>query len=153
MSTSHPWRGIRPFKRHSQVLLVAGCVYLLIGVSYATTDITPDRKLALHFAVHWMSLPHWGIVFMFAGVLSIISSRWPPISETWGYTVLTGLSAGWAGFYLMGILLYDSPNSNISGVMSWGLIGFLWWAISGLLNPDGTSHSSEPTLTDDDTGG
>lgn len=134
----HPWRGIRPWKRHSLVLAVAGLVYILIGVSYITTEPTKARTRALTFALDWWSIDAWGYVFIAAGALSIVSSRWPPISETWGYTVLTGLSAAWAAFYLVGILFGDSPVSNISGVLSWGIIAFMWWAISGLLNPGST---------------
>lgn len=132
----HPWRGIRPWKRHSLVLMVAGLVYIAIGYSLFVTEPTETRVQALHFALLWWDFQVWGIVFAVCGGLAILSSRWPPVSETWGYTALTGLSAGWAGFYLMGILLYTSPWQNISGVLSWGLVAFMWWAISGLVNPD-----------------
>ena len=87
-----------------------------------------------------MTYELWGFVFMTVGVLAIISSRWPPVSETWGYQALTGLSAGWAAFYLMGVLFHDSSPSNLSGFLSWGLIGFLWWAVSGLVNPKSLIH-------------
>lgn len=132
----HPWKGIRPWKRHSLVLAVAGLVYILIGISYIIADLPESRAVALQIAIHWWSIPRWGIVFAMAGVLSILSSRWPPVSETWGYFVLTGLSAGWSAFYLTAVIFKDSPAANLSGTLSWGLIGFLWWAISGLVNPD-----------------
>lgn len=131
----HPWRNMRPWKRHSLVLLVAGTVYILIGLSYIITRPTLSRTRALYYAFEVLSAPGWGVVFMLAGVLSIISSRWPPISETWGYTVLTGLSAGWSAFYLGGIWFNDSPTANYSSVAVWFLIAFMWWAISGLVNP------------------
>lgn len=133
-----PWRGIRPWKRHSLVLLVAGGAYFWTGISYITAEPTEARTVALQFAFRWMDLPSWGVIFCMAGVLSVISSRWPPISETWGYSVLTGLSTGWSAFYAAGILFGDSPKTNWSGVIIWGLMGFVWWAISGLKNPDGT---------------
>lgn len=131
----HPWRGIRSFQRHSLVLMVAGLVYILIGVSYLASDPTPSRIAALHYAVKYVDYNHWGFVFIFAGCLAILSSRWPPISETWGYQALTGLSAGWACFYLAGVVFHDAPMQGLSGFLSWGLIGFMWWAISGLVNP------------------
>lgn len=135
MSEQDPWRGIRPWQRHSLVLLVAGLVYLMIGLSAIFIDPTPAREKALQFAANWWDLETWGVIFALAGILSIVSARWPPVSETWGYTVLTGLSALWSGFYLMGIVLGNSPVSNVAGVLSWGLIAFLWWAIAGLVNP------------------
>lgn len=139
----HPWKAVRPWKRHSLVLMVAGAVYILVGVSYITTVPTRSREVALKIALDWMPIQGWGIIFIFAGVLGIISSRWPPISETWGYTVLTGLSAGWATFYLVGVLFEGAPATNLSAVLSWGVIAFLWWAISGLINPEDISGSKE----------
>jgi len=129
------WRGLRPWKRHGLVLLVAGLVYVGIGMSYILTEPTPSRSIALVVALKWWSIRGWGGVFMFAGFLAIISSRWPPISKTWGYMVLTGLTAGWSMFYLVGILFFHSPWANVSGTLIWGLVAFMWWAISGLRNP------------------
>lgn len=136
MSPIHPFRGVRPFKRHSLVLIVAGLVYIAIGWTYISQPRTPGQKIALQIALDWWPMTFWGLIFVASGIMAIISSRWPPISETWGYTVLTGLSAGWATFYLTGVWFGTSPDSNLSGFFSWGLIGFLWWAISGLRNPD-----------------
>lgn len=130
------WRGVRPFERHSLVLIVAGLVYIAIGITYLTAEPTPTRVNALQYALNWISYNHWGIVFMVVGASAIVSSRWPPISETWGYTLLTGQSAAWALFYLAGVIFGDAANSGVTAVMSWGLIGFMWWAISGLVNPE-----------------
>lgn len=135
MQTPHPWRGIRPWKRHSLVLLVAGAVYIAIGGGFIFPEPTPQRLIALQIALDWWSLNVWGYIFVFAGILSIISSRWPPVSEKWGYAVLTGLSSGWGAFYAAGVIFGDSSVSNLNGALSWGLLGFMWWAISGLTNP------------------
>lgn len=132
----HNWMGVRPLRTHSMVLIVAGLVYIAIGVSYATATPSPDRLLGLQYALLWLDYNHWGYVWMLVGLLSIISSRWPPVSETWGYTALTGQSAAWALFYGSGVLFGGASNSNISGVLSWGLIAFMWWAISRLVNPE-----------------
>jgi hypothetical protein len=129
------WFHLRPWKRHSLVLLVTGLVYVFIGIAYITTGPRQSRTVALQIALDWWSLDVWGGVFILSGLLAILSSRWPPFSETWGYFVLTGLSAGWSGFYATGVIFGDSPTSNLNGALSWGLIAFLWWAISGLTNP------------------
>lgn len=132
----HPWFSVRPWKRHGLVLMVAGLVYVLIGCSYIFVEQPPSRLIALKAAFWRIDPEQWGVVFIFAGLLAIISSRWPPVSKTWGYMVLTGLSAGWAGFYLVGVLFFNTSLSNLSAAGTWGLIAFLWWAISGLLNPN-----------------
>lgn len=130
------WRGVRPFERHSLVLAVAGTVYLAIGYTYFNAGPSPARAVALKYALNWVDYETWGYVWMSVGVLSIISSRWPPISETWGYIVLTGQSAAWSLFYFAGILFGEAPWSNFTSVLAWALIAFLWWAISGLVNPN-----------------
>lgn len=116
--------------------MVAGAVYISIGVTMILAgEPSPGRQEALYLPLHWTPQELWGVVWVGAGVMSVISSRWPPVSETWGYIVLTGLSAGWCAFYLVNIIFGDSPLSNMNQVFSWGLVAFLWWAISGLLNP------------------
>lgn len=136
MTFTHPLKGIRPFQKHSQVLLVAGFVFIGIGIAYVNTVPTPSRVEALQIALSWWSFRTWGYHFIVAGVITIISSRWPPVSKTWGYAILSSLSAAWAMFYLLGVLIKGSPVNNLAGFLTWGLISFMWWAISGLVNPD-----------------
>lgn len=116
--------------------MVAGFVYVIIGISYITAEATPSRTLALKYALDRFPMEVWGVLFVLAGLMAIVSSRWPPISKTWGYIVLTSLSVIWALFYLAGVIFNDASNSLVSGVGLWGLNGFLWWAISGLVNPE-----------------
>lgn len=135
MHQPHPWRGFREWKRHSIVLLVAGLVYIVLGVSYIVIPLIPSNERGMHLALVWAPIWFWGSLFVLAGCLAILSSRWPPVSETWGYTVLTGLSCGWAAVYAAGLVFFNAPHTNLRGVLSFGLLGFLWWGISGLLNP------------------
>lgn len=125
---------LRAWQRHSLVLAVAGTVHVLVGASYILATANPSREASLRLALSWMPLSVWGIVWITVGVLAIVSSRWPPASETWGYTAMTGLNAAWAAFYAGSILL-GAPAQGVSGVLVWGLMAFLWWAISGLVNP------------------
>jgi len=120
--------------------MVAGSAYAFIGISYIYAEPNPSREVALHYALNWFSLEVWGWWFVITGLVTMMSSRWPPVSRTWGYTLLTGLSVAWGGFYLAGILWYDSPITNISGAIVWGVFGFLWWAISGLIDPIDRTH-------------
>lgn len=136
------WR-LRTWKRHDLILSVAGCMYAMIGVAYILADPTPGRVIPLQILLRIAPFHFWGWVFVAAGILSLISSRWPPSSETWGYVVLTGISTGWGSAYLMGILFAGAPWTNISGFLIWGMLGFLWWAISGLVNPDAVVVTDE----------
>lgn len=128
--------GFRPWKRHSLILAVAGFLYALVGFTYAISTPNPGRTRSLSFILDIAPQQFWGGLFILAGVLTMISSVWPPLSEPWGYSILTGLSAGWSAMYLVGMMLFHSPATNITQVFLWGILAFMWWAISGLINPD-----------------
>lgn len=131
----HPLLRLKPWKRHSLVLMVAGIAYIFFGLSYVFTTPENARLAALEYAINWFPLTMWGWWFVVSGILTIVSSRWPPVSRTWGYTLLTGLAAAWSLFYFAGVLFGDSPTLNLSGGIIWGVFAFLWWAISGLVDP------------------
>ena len=133
------WGFRREWKRHDVILCVVGLLYMLVGVYYIMTGMSRQRFDSLSILLQVAPMTFWGGVFVFAGMLAIISSRWPPFAETWGYVVLTSLSAGWAAAYLMSMLFAGAPYTNIIGAIVWGLYGFVWWAVSGLLNPDKTA--------------
>lgn len=142
------WGLRRQWKRHDVILCVAGLLYVLVGVYYIITSNETARFPSLQILLRVAPMTFWGSVFVFAGALSIISSRWPPFAETWGYVVLTSISAGWAAAYLMGMLFANAPYANVISTIVWGLFGFIWWAVSGLLNPDKTAvvtNEARPT--------
>jgi len=137
--------GLRPWKRHSTILMIAGIIYGLIGVQYI---FGPDNKIrdnGLIVLLQFASIHFWGCIFLASGIATMISSRWPPFSETWGYMLLTGLSSAWMATYLIGGLFYHTPN-GLGGALLWGLLAFMWWAISGLLNPDRTAVISRGNI-------
>lgn len=127
---------LRPWQRHSLVLSVGGLVYVLVGVSFLLMEeTTPARERSLYLALSIFRLEVWAALFILAGLCSLLSARWPTFSDSWGYMVLTGLAAGWSSMYLFGYLLGYSPRSNLNATLVWGLLAFMWWAISGLRNP------------------
>lgn len=132
------WFGLRSWTRHSLVLLIGGLVYIGLGVSYATGLPDNARIMALDLALEWMSFQGWGIVFILVGLMAVLSSRWPPFAETWGYMLLTGLASAWSMFYFLGVFFKSSPPINLTGALVWALIAFIWWAISGLISPERT---------------
>lgn len=138
----HSWRrhllGFRPFNRHSLILTIAGSSYMLTGATYILSTPTAARRQALAVALRWFPLSVWGTIFVFVGLMAILSSRWPRVFDAWGYALLTGLSLGWSATYAAGVIFEDSPFANFTGVTSWALLAFLWWAIPGLVSPDKT---------------
>lgn len=128
------WVRLRPWTRHSLVLGVAGLVYIGIGIAYFDPNPPPAREAALRVALTWMPIQGWSAVFVAVGLLAMLSSRWPVFSLTWGYVTMTGLSALWSGVYLGGIVIGGSFQ-GFTGALLFGLLAFMWWAISGLVNP------------------
>lgn len=139
MSLTTPWyHGVRPWGRHSLVLAVAGLAYIFIGMAFFYVTPGDHRDQALIVAKHWMPLDGWAWVFIIVGLATLISARWPPTADKWGYMILTGLSAGWGAFYAAGVIFEDTPISNFAGMAIYWLVAFMWWAISGLVNPEQT---------------
>lgn len=129
--------GMRPWTRHSLVLIVAGTVYICIGVVYLNTPDRGPSGVSLTLARDLFPFNLWGLVWMLAGTLAILSARWPPKIETWGYMALTALSAGWGAFYILGVFFVEETTTGSLAVgFMWWLVAFLWWAISGLLSPE-----------------
>lgn len=128
--------GLRPWTRHDLILCLGGVFYVMIGLSYMADNPSPNREAALQSLLRIAPMSFWGGVFVFAGILSLISSRWPPLVPTWGYVVLTGISFLWGTAYLTGILFGKAPWSNLGGFLLFSLLGSIWWAVSGLRNPE-----------------
>lgn len=134
------WWGLRPWKRHSTILMVVGVLYALIGFLYMNAPPSRGREVALAAILQVAPMEFWGSLFIATGFMAIVSSRWPPLTATWGYMVLTGMSSGWSAAYLLSSIFYHAPwSTNSTQIFLWGILAFLWWAISGLLNPDTTA--------------
>lgn len=128
--------GLRPWRRHSMVLAFAGVVYILYGVNLILVAPSASRLRGLELATEVVDLPGWGAVWVLVGLLALASTRWPPTSETWGYTAMSGLAALWSAVYALGMVFLGSPSAGVAGCLVWALVSFMWWGISGLRNPD-----------------
>lgn len=117
------------------MLFIAGLSFIASGLTFLFYIPGGPRVEALQIAVEWLPIEVWALVFVGVGIAVIVSSRWPYHAASWGYAVLTGLSCGWSATYLLGVLIGDSPPGNLTYVVYWALLAFLWWAISGLINP------------------
>jgi len=100
-----------------------------------TNELTISRESTLVVALQYAPLSTWGFFFVVAGMMACWSSRWPRFHNTWGYMVLTGVASGWSAMYLFGYIFINQHLTTIPFALVWGLLAFLWWAISGLVNP------------------
>lgn len=125
---AHTWWALRPWRRHSLVLALGGLIYVGIGFAYIIAQPT-TQQLAARVA----PMPVWGVLFLVTGFLALLSSRWPPASEKWGYSALSGTSAWWSVLYVFGTFIFD--GRALTGGLVWALVTLLWWAIAGLDNP------------------
>jgi hypothetical protein len=124
---AYRWWALRPWRRHSLVLALGGLIYVGIGVAYVAT--TPSIQLAARIA----PITAWGVLFIVTGLLALLSSRWPPASEKWGYSAMSGTSALWAALYFLSTAFFDAHA--LIGSLVWALITLLWMAVAGLENP------------------
>ena len=128
---------IRPWKRHSLILVMTGLAHLTFGATYLYLAEGGPRMRMLVVPLKTAPVEFWAHVFMWVGAFIILSSVWPGHSEKWGYVVATGWSAAWAAQYLIGAyLLQEHYAANIAMGSLFTLIAFLYWGISGLVNPD-----------------
>ena len=125
---------VRPWTRHSSILVVASVVYILVGVNYINVDVNPTNNRNFGAAVAVFPLYIWGFMFVVVGASSIFSVFWPPVRKNWGYIALTGISALWAGVYAVTYITLDGPLLTMSSSILWALMAFFWWAVSGLVD-------------------
>lgn len=126
---------VRPWNRHSLILVAAGLTYISVGVTRLHTNGDVGTDHSLYYADRLMDLPYWGFVFIFVGLISIVSARWPFHPKNLGYTALSGCSAGWGAFYIVGFSPDPSGYAALGVGLMWTLVAFLWWGISGLISP------------------
>lgn len=129
------WHRPKPWGRHSLILIAAGFAYIFVGVLYIYAPPAHHQIEALVYAGNTLSRDYWGAIFIIVGCIALLSARWPSWPKTLGYTVLTGWSAAWAAFYLIGFLLTDADVASLYVGLIWSLVAFLWWGISGLVSP------------------
>lgn len=132
------WHTPKPWSRHSLILVIAGVAYISTGIAYIFSEQTASREAALVYAIRMMPFEYWGGVFMLVGFVALLASRWPSWPKTFGYTVLTGWSAAWSAFYIVGAMASTAHISYFSTGLIWALVAFMWWAISGLISPGDT---------------
>lgn len=136
--------GLRPWQVHSEILAVAGTAFVTRGLMYVLVEPDNRQQELLQVPLAMASMNTWGVVFMLAGALALISTRWPPVSKTWGYAALAGLSAGWAFFYFAALPL-GAPWTALGGAILWALIGYVWWRVASLINPDDIAFTAPDT--------
>lgn len=129
------WFSLKPWDRHSGILVVAGVAYMVIGGLYILDVQSQTQYEAMYYALRIMSFNAWGCGFILIGLTSILSARWPNWPKAWGYVVLTGWSSAWSMFFIAGALLTEARIVYFSMGALWALLAFLWWAVSGLVSP------------------
>jgi hypothetical protein len=125
---------LRPWGARGLVLVILGIIWSLLGTHYVLVPWTPNAREALFvpaaLAPQWV----WGMGWLVAGLLAIVSSRWPPTQDSWGYVALGTTAMLWACFYLFGALRSDLV-SGATGSLVWLAVCGLLYAVSRLAEP------------------
>lgn len=129
--------------RHSLVLSIAGTIYVIIGVAFFYVPAEVSKAPSLKVALTYLSLDEWGWVFIVCGALAILAAFSTLGHKAWGYMVLTALSSAWATMYAMAIIFKHAPILTVVSVMTWFMLAFVWWGVSGLLSPEHARYLAE----------
>jgi len=131
------WLILRPWRRHSLVLTISGFVYIIYGVNVSTWSLYGPRAQGVQVALDFINnMEFWGFMWIAIGTIAVISSRWPNMSEKWGYSALIGWAAGWSATYFAGLFVSGNSVAEAGGGLVWALVAYLWWSVAGLVNPD-----------------
>lgn len=137
------WRQLRPWRVHSQVVSVAGACWIVIGVLWATSALTPDIRRSLAFPIELLDFvpglnPGYaiGAGWVLSGLAAVLSARWPAWDETWGYQALAAWAVIWGMFYFTSWAFWGAPARGLRQTIIFGLFAFFVWSISRLVNPD-----------------
>ena len=140
------WRDLKPWDRHALTLIVAGVTYIFIGITMVVRPWSGIREETLELALSVMPHSGWGVWFIVIGAFTVMSSRWPSIPKSLGYSVLTGWSVLWAGFNIIGGASNGTAAYLATGIM-WVMVSFLWWVVSGFVSPPRVRKSIGYTTT------
>jgi hypothetical protein len=126
----------RHWTRHSLVLVGGGFIYIGIGIAFILSPGYVGKDPSLKFALHWLSMEGWGVVYILAGFVAMMAALAPIGKKLWGYMMLTSLSSAWAAFYVLSVFYSKAPRLTLLSALIWLLLAFIWWAVSGLLSPE-----------------
>lgn len=136
-------KGAPRWTRHSLVLTVAGAIYIIIGIAFFYTPAEITKAPSLKVALHYLSMTSWGWVFISCGLLAMIAAYSTLGHKTWGYMILTALSSAWATLYAMAIIFKHAPVLTVVSALTWFMLAFIWWGVSGLLSPQHAAYLAE----------
>ena len=134
---------LRPWNRHSLSLATLGSIYIAIGLVWVLTPAPNSRQGQLAVLLVWSGgdISPWGMLWVLAGGLTLISTRWPPPYPRWGYVACGYLAGFGAAVSLAGPVLDPWLHTTatwgigLAGLLVWGGFAFLLWVIAGLTAP------------------
>lgn len=131
MTLRERWGTLRPWTQREVIPVLLGLIWVTIGTSYCLDPLSMKATHALVMPLSLMPIQGWGSAFVFVGILAIVSSRWPPHQDTWGYVVLAASSAWWACSYLVGFIF--TGGNGWTGFAVWFVLCALIWSVNTAL--------------------
>lgn len=119
--------------------MLAGASLVYIGYGAGLVFMEPAEGKLVALRDLFMIAPPlvWGVLFALVGFFALLSTRWPRGHANWGYVVMCGWAAFWAGAYGIPLLFFGAQwDLSIPGALVWSMIAYLWWGISGLISPE-----------------
>ena len=137
------WLSYKPWQRHGIAILISGLFMTFYGFSLLRDGPEFDRNVdMMRVAIRLFPLDFWAAIFVVAGLGSAIFSRFKKFRPPWAYSVFCGLAGTWTAQYFAGYILVDGPPRSLYYGSLWACLLGIWWAVSGMVNPDKSGRPS-----------
>lgn len=103
--------------RRGAFLALFAVIYGLIGYSFLFTPVTPQVQKALQFALDVMPLQGWGVTWLTAAALMLVSALLRTGRDWIGFTAAMLLPYSWALLFLLAWQNNDLPRGWVSAAL------------------------------------
>lgn len=142
---------LKPFGVRGLVLSTLGVLWVLIGVSGLTVGLSPLSVLTIDYMLDelfFLNTVTVSAAWIATGIMGIITSRWPPYQDSWGFFFLAPMPMFWALLHLVGAI-FHGPILGVLVTVVYAVMCVLLWGISKLEDPSMTPPNSIiPTMPD-----
>ena len=116
-------KAARSIGHRGAFLILFGVVYLLLGYSYLSVQVTPVVKHALHLALSIAPLDVYAWAWIISGALCVLAGVLSPRRKPLGFAVAMLMPALWSIVFAAGWVNGDTPRGWTTAIVFAALAG------------------------------